>query len=144
MTPDETNRWIDIFTHYPVILVACLGLVFSWAFTYFIKKLVDPSSVDLPRFIRSVRILAATSGFGFTYGIWHYMIPEDSKGLVYIVSVGMGFCSSPAYMMAIAISRVFFPRVTDALSSRTNKPRKQIVTDTGTYQKITPPEDPNA
>jgi hypothetical protein len=111
------DQWLDLLTHYPVVVVLLCGQVGGISFTQLVKKnYLDwsqrpdtPPRVPDGRYRASVRTLSAVATFGFTQVLWIMVIQVHNTGLHWVAAVIAGVTSPWVYTGAHAAVRWKFP-----------------------------------
>lgn len=113
----KPSEWLDLLTHYPVVIVLLVGQIAAVAFTQLVKKTYldwsarpdTPPRVADGRYKASVRLLSCLSAFIATNALWLVIIPIHNTGLHWVASVIAGVTSPWLYTLARALVAWKFP-----------------------------------
>lgn len=111
------TQWLDLLTHYPVVLVLLCGQVGGIALAQVAKKnYLDwsarpdtPARVPDRRYRAGVRTLSCVATFAFTQLLWVMVIPVHDTGLHWVAAAIAGVTSPWVYSGARAAVAWKFP-----------------------------------
>jgi hypothetical protein len=108
---------LGIFTAYPDLAAAAVGLSLSWCATQFVKKQL-PDEWPTPKYRRAIQVVGFFCGWGFTLGAWMLFDPTASHFEKFYYPAGIGFASPALYALIVPYLSTKWPRIGKALSGR--------------------------